>query len=77
MVTRVTARSRTPHEHGGMTIPDAAENLMEFLRTAVGPGQEAEIAINHDLNALLVFVDGEVALTCSLDELKNGLMPRN
>lgn len=60
-----------------MAIPDAAENLLEFLRTAVGPGQEAEIAINHELNALLVFVDGEVALSCSLDDLKTGVMPPN
>lgn len=76
-VARVTARLGSAGEHRLMAISDAADNLLEFLRSAVGPGQEAEIAINHERNALLVFVDGELVLSCSLGELRNGLMPRN
>ena len=49
-----------------------ATNLTNFLRTNLKPGQNADVAINNDLRHVLVFVDGELALTCSFDELLKG-----
>ena len=46
-----------------------ATNLTNFLRANLKPGQNADVAINPELRHVLVFVDGELALTCSFDDL--------
>lgn len=49
-----------------------ATNLTNFLRTNLKPGQNADVAINPELRHVLVFVDGELTLTCSFDDLLLG-----
>lgn len=49
-----------------------ARNLTEFLRANLKPGQNADVAINPSLRQILVFVDDELALTCSFDDLMLG-----
>ena len=46
-----------------------ASNLTNFLRANLKPGQDADVAINPELRHVLVFVDGELALTCGFDDL--------
>lgn len=56
--------------------PDQEElisrNLTRFLQDNLKEGQEAELAINPELRHILVFVDGELVLTCGFDELLAG-----
>jgi hypothetical protein len=56
--------------------PDQEElisrNLTRFLADNLKEGQEAELAINPELRRILVFVDGELVLTCGFDELLAG-----
>lgn len=47
-------------------------HLVEFLQANVKPGQEATVAVNRSLNAVLVYIDGELALSCSMDDLIGG-----
>ncbi|MGH2806277.1 MAG: hypothetical protein ACRDKT_03280 [Actinomycetota bacterium] len=49
-----------------------AHNLTTFLADNLKEGQEAELAINPELRHILVFVDGELVLTCGFDELLAG-----
>ena len=60
----------------GIMAPDHEElisrNLARFLHDNLQPGQEAELAINPELRHVLVFVDGELALTCGFEELLAG-----
>ena len=46
-----------------------SRNLVEFLRETVGPGQSADVAINNELQAVIVFIDGTPVLQCSFEEL--------
>ena len=49
-----------------------SRNLTEFLRANLEPGQEAELAIHPQREEVLVFVDDELVLTCTFDELLAG-----
>lgn len=49
-----------------------ASNLLAFLRENVSEGQEAEVAINPELRAIVVHLDGELLLSCTFDELLKG-----
>jgi hypothetical protein len=49
-----------------------ARNLSRFLQDNVRPGQEADVAINKEMQAVLVFIDGELALTAAFEELMAG-----
>ena len=51
---------------------DMTKHLVEFLQANVKPGQEATVAVNRSLNAVLVYIDGELALSCSMDDLRAG-----
>ena len=54
-----------PH-HAALAI---SRNLVRFLRDAVRPGEEASVAINNELRAVIVFIDGKPVLQCSFEEL--------
>ena len=49
-----------------------SRNLTRFLRANLKEGEEAEIAIHPELRHVLVFVNGELVLTCGFDELVAG-----
>ncbi|MFN2525502.1 MAG: hypothetical protein ABR505_04470 [Actinomycetota bacterium] len=57
----------SPEEADAMT-----KHLVEFLQANVKAGQEATVAVNRALNAVLVYIDGELALSCSMDDLRRG-----
>ena len=46
-----------------------SRNLVEFLRETVRPGENADVAINNELQAVIVFIDGTPILQCSFEEL--------
>lgn len=46
-----------------------ASHLVSLLSVAVRPGQEVQVAVNRELRAVIVWVDDEVLLSCSFDEL--------
>lgn len=50
-----------------------SKSLVRFLQANIGPGQEAEVALNKELEQLIVFVDGEPILSCSFADLAAGL----
>lgn len=49
-----------------------SRNLARFLEANLKEGEEAEVAIHPELRHVLVFVDGELVLTCGFDELIAG-----
>jgi hypothetical protein len=49
-----------------------AQNLQRFLKDNLKPGQEAQIAVHPELRRVMVFVDDELVLTCSFDDLVSG-----
>jgi hypothetical protein len=49
-----------------------AQNLVQFLRSNLVEGQEAQIAIHPELRRVMVFVDDELVLACSFDDLLAG-----
>ncbi|HET7483225.1 MAG TPA: hypothetical protein VFK89_10230 [Actinomycetota bacterium] len=46
--------------------------LTEFLRANIKPGQEYEVAIHPILRRVLVFLDADLILSCSFEELIAG-----
>ena len=46
-----------------------SRNLVEFLRETLRPGQHADVAINNELQAVIVFIEGDPVLQCSFEEL--------
>lgn len=49
-----------------------SRNLARFLEANLKEGEEAQVAIHPELRHVLVFVDGELVLTCGFDELIAG-----
>jgi hypothetical protein len=47
-------------------------NLVQFLRGVIREGQEAEIAIHKELRQVRVYVDDDVVLACTFDDLLGG-----
>ena len=44
-------------------------NLTSLLTGVIGTGREADVAISPQLDAVVVFADGELVLSCNLSEL--------
>jgi hypothetical protein len=49
-----------------------SHNLVQFLRGVVKEGQEAEVAMHPELRLVRVYVDDQIVLACSFDDLLNG-----
>lgn len=45
------------------------QNIYRLLREHVHEGDEAEVAINNDLEAVIIFINGEARVVCSFDDL--------
>ncbi|MGH2788702.1 MAG: hypothetical protein ACRDJV_12505 [Actinomycetota bacterium] len=46
-----------------------SRNLVDWLRDNVPEGEDADVAINPELQAILVFVRGRPILSCSFEDL--------
>ena len=46
-----------------------SRNLVTWLRDNVPEGEDADIAINPELRAILVFIRGRPVLSCSFEDL--------
>lgn len=46
-----------------------SRNLVLWLRDNVPEGEDADVAINPELRAVLVFVQGRPVLSCSFEDL--------
>ncbi len=44
-------------------------NLTSLLTGVIGTGREADVAISPQLDAVVVFAEGELVLSCDLSEL--------
>ena len=44
-------------------------NLTSLLTGVIGTGREADVAISPQLDAVIVFAQGELVLSCNLSEL--------
>lgn len=49
-----------------------SENLLSFLQANIGPGEAAEIALNKELEQVIVLRDGEPILSCTFDDMVAG-----
>lgn len=63
--------SSLPHE-ANPRRDRIAENILEFLRSVVKPGDEFDVAVHPELEQVIVFINGEPALNCTFDELIAG-----
>jgi hypothetical protein len=46
-----------------------SRNLVSWLRDNVPEGEDADVAINPELRAILVFIRGRPVLSCSFEDL--------
>ena len=46
-----------------------SSNLVSWLRDNVPEGEDADVAINPELRAILVFIRGRPVLSCSFEDL--------
>ncbi len=47
-------------------------SVLQFLREHMRPGDEAEVALHPELEAVVVFINGDAVLTCSFNDLVAG-----
>jgi hypothetical protein len=47
-------------------------NLLEFLKRSLSEGQNADVAINPELEQVNVFVDDDLVLAGSFDDVASG-----
>ena len=52
-----------------LTSDAVFRNLTSLLTGVIGTGREADVAISPQLDAVVVFAEGELVLSCNLSEL--------
>lgn len=71
-MTQVTPGGAPPPYRRCMDDKQFSLNLLEFLKRSLHEGQEADVAINRELERVCVFVGDDLVLAGSFDDVASG-----